>query len=143
MEKEIQNPNQQQTLEKKADKNQENNSNFNVWTMISLVEFVLILFLLFRLFKRKEKPTSSNKAFSRDEIVNEKIDYENILKSSFQARDLYDKLKKKCHPDRFPTDLEINKIADELFQEIQKNKTNLKRLEELKEEAISKLKISF
>ena len=56
---------------------------------------------------------------------------------------LYDELKVKCHPDRFPTDKEKNTIAENIFQEISKNKNNVKRLLELKEEASQKLNINF
>jgi hypothetical protein len=52
-------------------------------------------------------------------------------------------LKVKCHPDRFATDAEKNVIAENIFQEITKNKTNVKRLIELKEEAKQKLNINF
>jgi len=46
------------------------------------------------------------------------IDFDNIINSSFNSLELYDKLKVKCHPDRFPKDKEINIIAENLFQEI-------------------------
>ena len=45
------------------------------------------------------------------------VDFDNVINSSFAAKELYDKLKVKCHPDRF-TDADLNKEATRLFQEI-------------------------
>ncbi len=66
-----------------------------------------------------------------------------MINSSFNSQQLYDELKKKCHPDRFPNDNDKNSIAINLFQEISENKNNSKRLLELKEIAEQKLQIKF
>lgn len=116
------------------------NSVNNFWIWIAITEFLVIIFLL---FKRKTKVNETvNSKFKKDSLKSE-IDFHNIIDSSFNSMKLYDELKVKCHPDRFPTDNEMNKIADSLFQEINKNKTNTKRLLELKEEAKQKLNINF
>ena len=66
-----------------------------------------------------------------------------MINSSFNSQQLYDELKKKCHPDRFPNDNDKNSIAIKLFQEISENKNNSKRLSEIKEVAEKKLQIKF
>ncbi len=116
-----------------------NNVN-NFWIWIAITEFLVIIFLL---FKRKTKVKETVKSKFKTDSLKGEIDFHNIIDSSFNSMKLYDELKVKCHPDRFPTDKEMNKIADSLFQEINKNKTNTKRLLELKEEAKQKLNINF
>lgn len=110
----------------------------NIWFWIAIIELLLIFFLLFsRKMKRVKREDKKTKF--KQEAMNETVDFDNIINSSFQAQRLYDELKIKCHPDRFPTDNEKNKIALELFQEIAKNKTNHKKLVALKKEAEIKL----
>lgn len=121
-----------------------NSSNINsintFWIWIAITEFLVIIFLL---FKRKTKVKETVKSKFKTDSLKGEIDFHNIIDSSFNSMKLYDELKVKCHPDKFPTDKEMNKIADSLFQEINKNKTNTKRLLELKEEAKQKLNINF
>ena len=93
--------------------------------------------------KEKFKSKVTAKQQFKSESLKQDIDFNNIINSSFNSIKLYDELKVKCHPDRFPTDKEKNMLAENLFQEISKNKTNVKRLLELKEEAIQKLNINF
>ncbi len=54
----------------------------------------------------------------------------NVVNSMFLCNPLYDKLKVICHPDRF---IEVNQktIAENLFQELQKNRYNYDKLLEL------------
>ncbi|MFI3297020.1 MAG: molecular chaperone DnaJ [bacterium] len=112
----------------------------NIWMWIAIVEFLIILiFCLTRIGVKKRNLKSKVKK----EILSDPIDFDNIIKSSFHANELYDKLIKKCHPDRFPTDQNLNNIATELSKEIQKNRTNLNRLNELKIEAQTKLNINI
>ena len=59
------------------------------------------------------------------------IDMSNIMDSINQSRDLYTKLCSLCHPDRF-VNTPKEKIAEEIFQEISKNKRNFKELSLLK-----------
>lgn len=77
----------------------------------------------------------------RQEILSEKIDFENIVSSSLLAKDLYDELKKVCHPDRFHNERDINK-ATELFQLITQHKGDFNRLESLKEQIYNELPIN-
>lgn len=116
------------------------NHSTSIWFWIALIEFLAIIYLVFH---KKKKHTLSAKDKFKEESKEEKIDFDNIMTSSFHAKPLYDELKVKCHPDRFPFDTEENKIALELFQEISKYRTNYKKLLEVKEIATNKLKINF
>ncbi|GAB1360732.1 hypothetical protein MASR1M31_25660 [Porphyromonadaceae bacterium] len=113
---------------------------FNIWMYIAIIEFVVIGFL-FVSSKFREKNITQNKF--RDEALSQDVDFNNIINSSFNAQALYDSLKVKCHPDRFADDEAKFDIANSIFQEITKNKNNIKRLEELKKEAIINLKIKL
>lgn len=116
------------------------NYSINIWLWIAIIELVLILYLIFH---RKESRLSSDKEKLKKESMEDEIDFENIIKSSFHVKPLYDELKIKCHPDRFPDDEVKSQIALNLFQEISKNKTNYKKLLELKELAKNKLNVKF
>ena len=112
----------------------------NWWMWLAIAEFGIIVFLI---LKEQLKPKDTAKQRFKNESLKQDIDFGNIINSSFNSIQLYDELKVKCHPDRFPTDKEKNSIAENIFQEISKNKNNVKRLLELKEEAIQKLNINF
>lgn len=118
----------------------ENNDQINWWLWIAIVEFLFIIFLI---IKHNKKPKDSTKQKFKKESLEQEIDFNNIINSSFNSKQLFDELKVKCHPDRFPIDKEKNLIADKLFQEITENQNNAKRLIELKEEAKQKLNINF
>ena len=118
----------------------ENNEHINWWLWIAIIEFAIIVLLI---IKQKIKPKDTIKQKFKKESLEQEIDFNNIINSSFNAKQLYDELKVKCHPDLFPTDKEKNIIADKLFQEITENQNNAKRLIELKEEAKQKLNINF
>lgn len=116
------------------------NDNINWWLWLAIIEFIIILFLLIRSYKTSK--SSPIQKFRKDSLEQE-IDFNNIINSSFNSKEIFDELKVKCHPDRFPTDKEKNITADKLFQEITRNQNNVKRLIELKEEAKQKLNINF
>jgi len=118
----------------------EANDNTNWWMWLAIVELGVIAYLI---LKEKLKSKVTAKQQFKSESLKQDIDFNNIINSSFNSIKLYDELKVKCHPDRFPTDREKNIIAENLLQAISKNKTNVKRLLELKEEAIQKLNINF
>ena len=110
----------------------------NIWFWIAVIQFIIILcFMYIFISKQRKTPQQQNK----EESLKKEIDFGNIIKSSFDTGDLYKKLKIKCHPDRFTTNSKLNTIANEIFQEIEKNETNIKRLQELKKEAEKKLSI--
>lgn len=118
----------------------ENNENINWWLWIAIIEFFIILLLI---VKQKIKPKNTIKQKFKKESLAQEIDFNNIINSSFNSKQLYDELKVKCHPDLYPKEKEKNLIAENLFKEITKNKNNFKRLIELKEEAKQKLNINF
>lgn len=69
--------------------------------------------------------------------INHEMD--NVVNSMFLCDPIYDKLKVKCHPDRF-TNEEQKQKAEELFQLLQKHRYNYEELIKLKiqiEELIS------
>lgn len=109
----------------------------NWWMIFSIFEFVVIISLLLDKLNR-----NSNKSkFDKQEIINEEVDFGNLIKSSFHASKLYDELIRKCHPDRFVGDDRKIEIAMQLSSKITENRNNLKKLEELAEEAKEKLSI--
>jgi hypothetical protein len=118
----------------------ESDKSNNLWMWVAILEMGIIAILL---LKDRLKLKESAKRKFKNESLRQDIDFNNIINSSFNSIQLYDELKVKCHPDRFPTEKDKNEIAEALFQEISKNKTNVKRLLELKEEAKQKLNINF
>lgn len=54
----------------------------------------------------------------------------NVVNSMFLCAPIYDKLKVKCHPDRF-IDENQKTVAENLFQELQKYKYNYEKLLEI------------
>ena len=83
---------------------------------------------------------SSEKDRIREQILEEKIDFGNVVSSSLLAKSLYDELKKVCHPDKFQKEEDINK-ATELFQLLVQNKGNYNKLQSLKERIYNELPI--
>ena len=86
------------------------------------------------LFKASEKDKI------RSQILEEKIDFENVVSSSLLAKSLYDELKKVCHPDRFLNEQDILK-ANEIFQLVTQNKGDYNKLLSLKERIYNELPI--
>ncbi len=120
---------------------QEAETTCNGWMWASIVELLIILLLIVLLTKRRKnlQPVQNN----LNELMDEKVDYQNIIHSSFNAGTLYNQLIKKCHPDRFPNDVRKQEIATEISAEAGKNKHNIKRLEELKQRAIQELNVKL
>ena len=113
----------------------------NLWFWIALVEFILILFLLERNSRRKNAKLATQ-AKLKSESLSEEIDINNVINSSFHATELYDQLKRICHPDRF-TDPIKKEIADRIFQSITENKRDYKRLQQIKIQAIKELNVKL
>lgn len=114
----------------------------NHWFVIAMVELLLIIVLLF-LRVRSKGCVDSKKAEFKKKALDENVDFDNIMNSAFHAKEVYDELKGKCHPDKFATDPEKNAIALDIFQQITENKNNISKLKELKQRAIDELGISF
>lgn len=133
------------TIESVVLGNTQNADPVNWWFWIAVAEFILLVLLLLRSIcsGNTQKEQSDKWQKFRKESLKADVDFDNIINSSFHAEDLYDRLKVKCHPDRFPIDKAKNKIAKNLFQEIEKNKNNINRLKELRQEAVDKLGVNI
>lgn len=102
------------------------------WMLIAVIELFIIIVLL---FKRKKETNKTKKQMIKEQVLSEEaIDFNNIINSSFNAKQVYDQLIRECHPDRFPNNPTKQQIALNLSQEVVKNKGNLNRLEELRNE---------
>lgn len=113
------------------------------WFWVAIIEFVIIIFLLIR-----QKHKNTDLAFSdigKEALKNSKtanIDMDNLMNSINIAGELYKELSRKCHPDLF-VNMPNQKIAEEIFQEISKNKRNFEKLSALKQRAINELNLNF
>ena len=76
----------------------------------------------------------------RDKVLKESVDMDNVIYSSFNASALYDKLKKKYHPDRFLDEKQKEK-ADQLFQQITLYRRDYNKLLELEKIAEKELHV--
>jgi len=116
---------------------------FSIWFWIALIEFVFIGFLLFKLNKKDNKLDFDN--ITKDKKRNAKnyeVDMDNLMNSINGSKDLYKELSRTCHPDRF-INSDKQKIAEEIFQNVSKNKRDFKKLTQLKERARIELNINF
>ena len=109
------------------------------WMMIAIVELVIIVVLLFSKGKADDKKRSIKRQVREEGDIN----FGNVIASSFGAESLYKELIRKCHPDRFAPDEKKVAIANDISERLGKYKHDLKKLNELKEEAITKLNISI
>lgn len=115
----------------------------SIWFWIAIVEFITIAFLILKLRKRNESLKFGD--LSKDKIKNAKkgdVDMNNLMNSINGSKVLYKELSRSCHPDRF-INSDKQKISQEIFQEITKNRRNFKKLEELKEKAKLELNLKF
>jgi len=115
----------------------------STWFWIAIVELLIIIFLLVSLKKKKTELAFSD--LPKDKMKNAKsssIDMDNLMNSINGSRDLYKELSKACHPDKF-VNTEKHKIAEDIFQEISKDKRNFEKLLAHKERAKNELNINF
>ena len=120
-------------------------TSFSVWFWIALAELLIIIFLFLRLRLRKKNNNLKFGDVTKDKMRDAKksdIDMNNLMNSINGSKELYKKLSRSCHPDRF-INSDKQKIAEDIFQEISKNKRDFKILTELKEKAIIELNIKF
>ena len=117
---------------------QTSSTGINIWLIVAIVEFAVIVYLLLT----KLNISNSKKAQIKNEVMQEgSIDFRNVFNNAFNSKEIYDDLKKKCHPDRFVDDAEREAIANDLFQRITQNQHNIDNLRKLREEAVQKLGI--
>ena len=117
-----------------------------VWQWISCALFIICVIELLVILKQKKNNLKSNESVDKHqkkELTDKPIDFTDVMNSAFLSADLYDKMKVKCHPDRFASDPTRRDIADSLFQRITQNKVNYKALVELKREAEELLNITI
>ncbi|PRX14137.1 hypothetical protein [Nonlabens ulvanivorans] len=118
-------------------------TSISIFLWIAIIELLIILFLIWKLAKaangsQRSDAIKQNLKNAKDSKVN----MGDLMDSINGARDLYKELSRKCHPDLFiNTDKQL--IAQDLFQEISKNKRDYKKLTELKERAVLDLKVNF
>jgi len=118
-------------------------TSFSIWLWIALIEFAIIAFLLYKLNKKGNDLKFGD--LSKDKMRNAKkseVDMENLMNSINGSKDLYKKLSRTCHPDRF-INSDKQELAEEIFQDISKYKRDFKKLTELKERAVTELNINF
>ena len=110
-----------------------------VWSVVlSILGIILVIIIL-----KKKYSSDSLFAKKKKEILDEEVDFDNIINSSFNAKALYDKLRVRCHPDRFAADPTKIKIATEIQSLINENKNNLKSLNSLKKRAEEELGVKL
>ena len=114
----------------------------NFWLWIAAAEFFIILFLLLKIFKKKKTVVDPEISEILSVAKNSDMDMNSLMDNINKSRGLYKQLSTKCHPDRF-ADTEISNKANEIFQEITKNKRDYKRLLELKIIAETELNITI
>ncbi len=123
---------------------QQANSSYShswIWILISSSVVILLIIIILLVYNKAKAKPSNNLNVLRQTKEHDNVDFGNVINSAFNSRQLYDKLKKKCHPDLFPLDNEKNAIATDIFQRIKQNEHNVDELKKLKEEAEEKLGI--
>lgn len=127
-----------QTMMDSIEQAAQSTTGVNLWMIIAIVELVIIIVLITLI----KSSNNSRSEIKKKVLAEGDIDFSNLVNSSFNAEGLYRDILIKCHPDRFSPDTEKMVIANELSAKITKNKHDIKRLEELKEEAKTKLNIN-
>lgn len=113
------------------------NTLYSIWFWLSFIEALIIIKLLF--FNNGK----ANNVFTQIINTTPKADEEsmkNMVNSIFLAKQLYDKLKIKYHPDKFSNE-EQKEVANEIFQNLTRNKNNYSALKDIENEAKSKLNV--
>ena len=93
------------------------------WFWIALVELLFIVISAI-LYMRKKWENNPKRELKKRIKAEGAIDFDNTMMSAFHSQELYNELKGKYHPDRFPNDTEKNELATILFQQIVENKKN-------------------
>lgn len=114
-----------------------------IWISIVSVQFIVILLLLFRIRAIRRNHTSLiDVNESMRKARESEVDMHSLIKDIAHSKNLYKDLSRKCHPDRFQ-DPELKLLANEIFQEVSKNKRSFSKLTELKTRAINELNLNF
>jgi hypothetical protein len=114
-----------------------------IWPIIAVSEFIIIFYLLYKRINTKKNETKLNPDTSNIESYKSvDINMDNIIRSINDSKKLYKDLSKRCHPDRY-VNTDLYNVAEEIFQEISRNKRNYEKLKELQQKAINELSINF
>jgi hypothetical protein len=108
------------------------------WQILVIIEFLIILFLF---WKRKINESESIESIEFKKYKRTNLDMKDLMKDLNLSKSLYKELSRKYHPDKFIGSPFMER-AQEIFQTIQQNKTNYKKLLEIKESAELELKIN-
>ena len=109
-----------------------------IWIIAAIIVSISVVLLVIRLYAKRKKKIQLKKEVLK-ETANS--DFSDVTHNWEKSKQLYEILKKKCHPDKFSEDL--NKEATRIFQLIEENKYNYKRLLSIRKEAIEKLGIEL
>lgn len=112
----------------------------NIWLYISIGEFICILLIL-KFYKRSSLKNDELNTKLKD-YKKSKVSMGDIMDDLNKSKELYKKIVKAIHPDRFTDELQKEK-ADIIFQETTKDKNNYKSLLLLKEKIKSELSITI
>ena len=96
----------------------------NIWFYISIIEGAYILYLYFG-----SKKSNKNVKFKKAQKAT--INMDDLMSNINDSKDIYKELSRKYHPDRY-IDPKQNKIAQELFKEINDSRHNVKALKDIK-----------
>jgi hypothetical protein len=115
----------------------------SIWFWLALIQFIIIVILLKKITK-SSKGLAFHDAQKKEvfKAKNASVDMDNVMSSINGSRDLYKQLSRSCHPDKF-VNTPMQEKAENIFQEISKNKRNYNALLELKERAVNELNISI
>ena len=106
----------------------EKNSNSFYEHFSLIVVFLLGIIIGYVLSKMLSSKKSNDFKKKKQDILSKDVDFNNLITSAFESKELFNKLKKKCHPDIFiGNDILVEK-ANVIFQDLSKNKNNFKEL---------------
>jgi hypothetical protein len=110
-------------------------SGVSIWFWIALIELIIILYFILQKRKKVElsDPIDKIKGAKKN-----KVDMDDLMMSITNSRELYKKLSKKYHPDRFINTRDFE-VAQEIFKDISMHKRNYTELKKIEIIAIEKL----
>ncbi len=133
---------QNQSSTEKINSAVEKTEHFNWWSLLAIIELVIILTLIYKNQKIKNKVNIKEEFGNIKKGSSSDMDMDNLVKSMHGSRELYKKLSRKCHPDRFQDEMLKDK-ADKIFQDISRYKRNHAKLTQLQKQAEKELDIKF
>lgn len=107
----------------------------SIWFWIAMFELLIILFMVWR---RRKKVMLHNPIEELKVAKNKEVDMDDLMMSITNSREMYKKLSRKYHPDRF-INTEKFEVAEELFKKIVANERNYAALKTIEQEAKEKL----